>query len=241
MLRYSGLILLAAVTFAGDQPAAKHQEQLARLQTLVGAWRGVAQPQRGSAKGSWTEQADWAWDFSQPSPALVAKLPHGKYFSHLRLTSKSEPGDYHLTATTAKDQKPQHYSGRLDDQNQLTLLAEAQADDLPLRLTFRFAADGDRLLLLMEKQGPAPDSFARLAEIGYTRVGSGFGNVAQGRECIVTGGLGTIEVAHNGQTYHVCCTGCRDYFNANPEQTIAEYAAKKEKAKSENTAKKKPK
>ena len=44
---------------------------------------------------------------------------------------------------------------------------------------------------------------------------------------LVTVGLGTIEVTHNGQTYHVCCTGCRDYFNENPEKVLAEYKAKK--------------
>jgi hypothetical protein len=235
MVRFSGLVVLitVAVAIAGDKPASKQQEQLAKLQALIGSWRGVAQPQRGSAKDSWAEQADWAWDFSQSSPALVATLPKGKYFSRFRLTA-DDNGEYRLSATTSKNDQQQHYSGRLDDQNQLVLLAAQPSanpprDDLPRRLTFRFTAGGDRLLLLMEKQAPNADSFARIAEIGYTRVGSGFGNVAQGRECIVTGGLGTIEVSHNGKTYYVCCTGCRDYFNANPEQTIAEYAAKKGK------------
>jgi ribosomal protein L24E len=97
----------------------------------------------------------------------------------------------------------------------------------PVRLSFRFAAGGDRLLLLMEKAGTADGQFARLAEVGYTRQGSGFGkNVAQ-RECVVTGGLGTIEVTHDGKTYYVCCTGCRDYFNENAEKVLAEWAAKK--------------
>jgi len=203
MARFSGLlILVAVVAVAGDNPASKQQQQqLAKLQSLVGSWLG--------------------------SPALLAKLPQGKYFSRLRLTAGNSDGEYRLAATTSKNDQPQQFSGRLDDQNQLTLLAEDPSGDIPRRLTFRFTASGDRLLLLMEKQGSTPDSFARIAEIGYTRVGSGFGNVAQGRECIVTGGLGTIEVSHNGKTYFVCCTGCRDYFNTNPEQVIAEFAAKK--------------
>jgi len=229
MVRSSGLALLiiVAAAIAGDKPDSEQQEQLAELQTLVGSWRGVAQPVRGSAKDSWTEQADWAWDFSQASPALIAALPNGKYFSRVRLTTGNTASEYRLSATTSKDQQQQDYSGRLDDQNQLVILADQPAGDLPRRLTFRFTASGDRLLLLMEKQGPAPDSFARIAEIGYTRIGSGFANVAQGRECIVTGGLGTIEVSRNGKTYYVCCTGCRDYFNASPDQVLAEYAAKK--------------
>jgi hypothetical protein len=229
MVRNSGLTLLIsiAVALAGDVPMSKQQEQLAKVQAVVGSWRGVAQPVRGSSKDAWSEQAEWSWDFSQSSPALIATLPQGKYFSRLRLTVGNNDGEYQLVATSAKDAAEQRYSGRLDDQNQLVLLAEQPRDAFPRRLTFRFVAGGDRLLLLMEKQVPTSGSFARIAEIGYTRVGSSFGSVAQGRECIVTGGLGTIEVTHNGKTYYVCCTGCRDYFNANPDQTIAEHAAKK--------------
>ena len=51
------------------------------------------------------------------------------------------------------------------------------------------------------------------------------------RECVVTGGLGTIEVSFEGKTYYVCCTGCRDYFNDNPKEVLAEYFARKEEEK----------
>jgi YHS domain-containing protein len=44
----------------------------------------------------------------------------------------------------------------------------------------------------------------------------------------VTGGTGSIEVSYEGQTYYVCCTGCRDYFNENPAEVLAQYAARKE-------------
>jgi len=33
----------------------------------------------------------------------------------------------------------------------------------------------------------------------------------------------------HGQTYYVCCGGCRDAFNENPAQIIKEYLAKKKK------------
>ena len=44
-------------------------------------------------------------------------------------------------------------------------------------------------------------------------------------ECIVSGGLGTIKVSYQGQTYYVCCGGCRDEFYASPQKYID--AAKK--------------
>jgi hypothetical protein len=95
-------------------------------------------------------------------------------------------------------------------------------------MTLRQVAGGDRLLMLLERPAAGGgEQFVRMAEIGSTRQGSRFGQATGGgRECVVTGGLGTIAVTHNGQTYYVCCTGCRDYFNENPEKALAEREGK---------------
>jgi hypothetical protein len=216
----------AALTISDSSPASVQKEQLSKLQSLVGQWRGVGQPQRSSTKDSWVEEADWAWQFEKGVPSLVAKLPKGRFFSELRLAAAAGDGQYALKATSAAGGEPIVYAGSLDKDGQLILATHQPREGLPQRLSFRFVAGGDRLLLLMEKAGASSGQFVRLAEVGYTRQGSGFGkNVAQ-RECIVTGGLGTIEVTHNGKTYFVCCTGCRDYFNENPEKVLAELAAK---------------
>lgn len=50
-------------------------------------------------------------------------------------------------------------------------------------------------------------------------------------ECVVTGGLGTMPVTFEGQTYYVCCTGCRDYFNDGPAKVLAEYRQRLEERK----------
>jgi hypothetical protein len=223
-------VLSAVAVIASDQPSAGNHDQqkqrLSKLQPLVGAWRGVGQPQRGSTRDSWVEEANWAWSFEK-EPALVADLPKGRYFSRLRLVAAADDRTYTLQATPAGGGEPSQYTGKLDDQNVLALTAEAPRDHLPRRLSFRFVAGGDRLLVLMEKQAQGGDALVRLAEVGYTRQGSGFGKATAQRECIVTGGLGTIEVTHGGKTYYVCCTGCRDYFNENSEKVLAEYAARK--------------
>ncbi|MCE9603637.1 MAG: YHS domain-containing protein [Planctomycetia bacterium] len=42
-----------------------------------------------------------------------------------------------------------------------------------------------------------------------------------------------MALTYKGKTYYVCCTGCKDLFEAEPEKTIAEYEARKaKKAKS---------
>lgn len=214
-----------AAAIAADK-AAGDKEQLAQLQQLVGNWRGIGQPLRGSTKDSWVEEADWAWSFGKHGPALVATLPKTKYFSRLQL-SAADADQFKLSATPTTGGESVVYSGQLDDQKRLILTAEQPRAGMPQRLSFRFVAEGNRLLILLERQNAASGQFTRLAEVGYTRQGSGFGQGTVQRECVVTGGLGTIAVMHNGQTYYVCCTGCRDYFNEQPEKVLAEYDARK--------------
>ena len=103
----------------------------------------------------------------------------------------------------------------------------------PQRVVLRFAADKQRLVAALERRIGGGDSFARLAEVGYTRAGSNFGkDGGSGPVCIVTGGSAEIAVSHAGKTYYVCCTGCKDLFEEDPAKFVAAYEAKfKEKKK----------
>ena len=210
--------------------------QLARLQSLVGSWKGVASPLRGSDKGAWIERADWAWKFADKSAALAVTIDDGKYFTSAELRPGEKAGEYRLVAKTLDGKKDIVYSGELDKDEKLTLLAKDAPDGMPRRISFRFVAEGARLIVLLEGPSAIGDGYARLAEVGYTRKGSGFGQGSSGPECVVTGGFGSIEVSYKGEKYYVCCTGCRDYFNDNPEEVLADYKARKEaeKAKKED-------
>lgn len=234
MSRYCNVCLavFAVASLAADAPDrpidTDAKEHLTKVQQLVGQWRGVGQPQRGSTRGSWTEEADWGWSFTD-GVRLVGKLPQGKWFRSLELASHDR--EYFLTATPTLMGEKMVYTGATDDSGRIIFTPREPREGLPKRITLRFAAEGDRLLILYESQNAATSQFARLAEVGYTRKGSQFGKGASKPECVVTGGLGTIEVTHAGQTYFVCCTGCRDYFDASPEEVLAEYKARKEAEK----------
>jgi hypothetical protein len=235
------LLLLAGQILADDGPAKTTDDdkaQLAKIQQLVGMWRGVGQPRRGSTTDSWIEQADWQWSFAGGT-SLVGKLPEGKYFHKIKLVRGQKEGEYTLLATPADGGEQLTFTGTLADSasleagGTLQLTAAEPRDGLPSRVSFRFVAGGDRLLVLLEKQGAAANQFVRLAEVGYTRQGSGFGKGSTGPECVVTGGFGSIEVMHNGQKYYVCCTGCLEYFKESPDEVIAEYKARKAAEKAE--------
>lgn len=224
----------SGLAFAAEEKASAttDKQKLAPLQGVVGNWRGVGQPQRGSTKGSWVEKADWAWDFSGQQPALVGKLTDAKHLRSLKLVATADRKAFQMELTGADD-KPlgPAWQGTLAEDGSVTFAPEKASEGELARVTLRQVAGGDRMLLLLEKKSSTGNGLARLAEVGYTRQGSGFGQGAQGRECVVTGGAGTMEVTFMGKTYAVCCTGCRDYFNDNPEKTLAEYRERKEQEK----------
>jgi hypothetical protein len=235
-------VLLSAFAFrasgADDKPATEAQlhaqkEQLSKIQKLIGGWKGVGQPQRGSTKDSWTEQADWAWKFSPQRTAMFARTEQSKYFSKVELIAGDKAEAYTLLATPKDGGEAIPFAGTVDKDERLVLENKDAPAGMPQRISLRFVADGKRLLVLYEGKTQFSDQLVRLAEVGYTRVGSGFGQGAQGPECVVTGGAGTMAVEYMGQKYYVCCTGCRDYFNADPAKAIAEYKERKEEERKE--------
>jgi hypothetical protein len=222
-------LLFMAADKADDKTAAD-KAALQPLQSYVGGWRGVGQPQRGSTKGAWTEQADWAWHFADARATLEFKAPEAKYFSAGTIRATGKDGQFELVATRA-DKSEDRFSGSLGDDGKLVFTAAQDSPGNVARITLRQVAGGDRLVVLLEKRLASGDRFERVAEVGYTRVGAEFAKGTNGPECVVTGGVGTIAVQYEGKTYFVCCTGCRDLFNEDPKAVLAEYRERKAKGK----------
>lgn len=226
-----------AVTLVGlgaDAPGSRAADQkaLKEYAGLVGEWKGTGLPKRGQNKGAWTESARWAWKLSADSAALVLEVDKGKYLRSATLKPGRDPDTFQVDATLA-DGSARHFEGKGEPGKPLILRAPKAEDGLArVTLTMPNAA---RFLLLLEGATEASTSaaLARLGEVGYTRQGVAFAAAgATGPECIVTGGRGTIKVSHAGKDYYVCCTGCRDLFQADPAAVLAEAAAKsKEKEK----------
>jgi YHS domain-containing protein len=220
------LALFSLLTGGADRNRAADKQALAELQVFVGAWRGVGQPKRGSTAGAWTEEAEWAWHFTDDETALAFTSPNGKYLSAGRLLPGGQPGQFELVGTLPDGKTTESYRGALDE-GRLVLEAVEPAEGRPRRITLRTVAEGDRLLVLYEAQRSGATSLVRLAEVGYTRKGSLFGKGGSGPECVVTGGYGSMSVEYMGKTYYVCCTGCRDLFLDDPEGVLAEYKERK--------------
>lgn len=199
-------------------PPSSPRAALEQLNDLIGGWRGVGQPRRGSSRGAWRETADWAWDFSQDTPALVITFDDGKLLETARLTYDMKDRQYRAAAKTPEGQT-RNYSGRFE-RNRLVLQADPDSEDNAHRLTIT-PLNEKRTLILFESRPADRETWYRVAEVGYTRQGTRLAIPGGGgTECIVTGGAGTIPVQHNGQTYYVCCSGCKIAFEDDPQGII---------------------
>jgi YHS domain-containing protein len=217
-----------------QEPKSASKTALAELNSLIGGWRGVGQLKRGSAEGSWRENAEWVWDFKQDDVAIRYEIPDGKLLLTARLVYLPTEKKYGLIASFA-DKTSREYHGQLDGKR---LVLESAADDMDFvhRLTVTLLND-KRSLVLHEKRRADSGFFIRVAEVGYTREGTRLAaSDVAGPECIVTGGAGTMKVEHKGQAYYVCCSGCRDAFLDDPEGVIADAKRRAEAEKKKREA-----
>ena len=154
----------------------------------------------------------------------------GKFYKEAKLEPGEKAGEFKLSATTLDGKKTDVFSGAIDKEGELVLNNAAPADGRPARISIGLLAKGKRQVITYQKKG-AGDRYSPIAEVGLTLQGSGFGKQTDARECIITGGLGTMTVSYKGETYYVCCGGCKQAFEENPEKEIAAYKKRKEEEK----------
>jgi YHS domain-containing protein len=224
-------LILVALSLAADAPPRRAADQAALkpFAGLVGDWKGTGQIRRGSAQGSWIESAGWSWKLSKDNASLAYSAEKGKYVKSALLKPSNPPGSFTLDATLA-DGSSRVFSGKTNARNILVLTPEKPVEEGIARITLTPLHD-TRFLMLLEGKD-ASGGLSRLGEIGFTRQGVAFAAGESGPICIVTEGRGTIAVTHKGKTYYVCCSGCKDLFNDDPEAVLAEAERRKaEKAK----------
>lgn len=219
----------AAVKPLSPDAKAAAQAALEEFNGLIGGWRGSAQPVRNSTKGAWAEKAEWVWDIKKSAVALEYQIKDGQALQSARLTYDPERKVYHLKATLP-DKSTRDYTGKLVEKK-LVLDSQPDAADYVHRITVT-QLNEKRTLVLFEKRPAGGERFTRVVEVGYTREGTNLAVEGAGEPvCIVSGGKGTMQVSYKGKTYWVCCTGCRDAFNDDPEGILAEAAERAEQKK----------
>ena len=224
-------ILLVGTAWAGARldDAVSQRDALKGLNVLIGEWKGTGQPEgslREKQAGFWTEGISWSWHFKGDDAWLSVAFDQGKHFKTGELRFVPDKKLFRLSLKTSADGE-QVFEGKLDDKT-LTLERDDPAAKEKQRLVFKLFHD-NRFVYRFEKKRAGRASFAKVYEVGATRKGVAFAAGDATPECIVSGGKGTMTVSFKGQTYYVCCSGCRDAFQDNPEKYIKEFNEKKAK------------
>jgi hypothetical protein len=227
----SGTILFLALFLVpaaqpADPPAPRNpREALQPFNELIGSWRGLGTPE-GSRdvrqKGLWQETISWEWQFKGNDAWLTASFDKGKHFTSGELRWLPGRNQFQLTLQTT-DKQTQIFTGPLQ-QHRLLLERHDPKTGETSRLVVSLLHD-NRYLYHYEVKPASKLLYSRVYLVGATKEGVPFvastGEV--GPLCVVSYGPPTSPITYKGQTYYVCCSGCREAFREDPEKFIREY------------------
>jgi hypothetical protein len=222
ILFLAGLCWVASATPGGDKISAK--EALQELQEYVGGWKGNGTSEKDKT-AIWKENMSWSWRFKGTDCWLSLEVKDSKFYKSGELRYLTDKKVYQLTLVDKAD-KSLVFLGALK-KNYLTLERVDPGTKATQQLKLNTASEGDRFVATYSVMPENRKAFTKEWQIGMTRDGVKLAAGKKAPECIITGGLGTMTVTYKGVTYYVCCSGCRDAFNENPEKAVAEFKAKK--------------
>ena len=214
---------LTVSTVAAEKAADK--AALQALNEFIGSWKGDASSKDGTKDLTWKETVEWGWKIKGDDVALGIKFTDSKQFSEGVLRYLADKKKYQLTATPpgakAGAKTDQVFVGDMKGKKLVLERVEAGTKD---KYTIEMSTnnDGARFVYTVALQKKSFGVSKKVVEAGLTKEGV---SLAGGKksECIVTGGAATMAVSYNGKTYYVCCSGCRDEFNANPKKYVDEF------------------
>lgn len=232
------LVSIALLGFAtaldADQPAPQKspREALQAFGDLIGVWNctvtRVGMP--AEKEKFWVEKMDWGWKFKDKDAWIVVSFEKSKNFTAGELRYVPEKDHFTLTLTSLANEKAT-YVGTIETRDKTKILTvDREVGRDAHRIVFTFL-HSNRFLYRYEVKPEGRPLYAKKWSVGATKDGESFAVGTGKPECIVSGGAGTSTVSYLGKTYYVCCSGCRDEFNATPAKYVKEYEDKLAKAK----------
>ncbi len=215
------------------------KKALKPIQVVLGPWHAIIDKTKSYEDLQWVW--DWKTDRAQPALALATK-EDGAYFKTARLTYLVEDEKFQMTLTD-KDGKQRVLQG--------TFTAEPtdkpgedkkQTPQRTYKLQLTETGDAkDRWQIVMNQQDNnrylfelaqlRGSRFVRFDTMASQREGTSFAlddSDFKEKTCVISQGLGTMQVSHKGKSYWVCCSGCKAAFEEDPEKWIAKFEAMQE-------------
>lgn len=233
-----GLLVVAAARAGDDAPGSSGREipaPFAPFEYLVGSWKGAGVPAANKVRG-WSETHAWAWKFEKGTPVgLSVTMTGDKVLARGQLSYDPAARRYLLRGSDPAG-KPVSFAGALDRAGRTLALDRVGTTSAGARqrLTLFPNANFVRYTLRVAEQEPGAPQYKPQIDIGLTREGEAFASgsaAADAPKCIVTGGAATMTVTYQGRSFPLCCTGCRDEFNENPEKYLKKLALRADSAR----------
>src|SRR5262249_15164518 len=183
----------------------------------------------------------WSWLFQKGKAAgLSVAITGGKVITTGRLTFNEKHRCYRLEGMRAKPAGgPIAFEGKLDSSGKVLELEQVAPRTSPSeqsarwKLSIRPNSNFVRYSVWIDRLEPGSSSFGRFIDVGGTRQGECFAAgsaTAERPKCIVTGGAASMTMTYDGRSFPICCTGCRDEFNENPQKYLKLASLKAEAA-----------
>jgi hypothetical protein len=227
LLAVPGLVL-PALPAADESDKEEVKEKLRELQDFIGGWKGNGGPDKprpGPRDPIWSEKLDWSWRFKGDDAWLALDVKDGKFLKGGQVRYLPDKKVYQLTAVD-REGKSLLFEGTLKN-DVLTFQRVDPESRATQQITMNVAAEGVRFIYRVAHKDEGKTFWVKDYLVACTKEGESLGRAEKKNECVVSGGVGTMPVSYKGETYWVCCSGCRDAFNENPEKYIAEFKAKK--------------
>jgi len=210
--------------------------QLQPLQVLLGQWRGTTRREFQNFKA--VDSHEWVWDLrTNPSqPALIVQSDKSPYLKAGRLTWDMQLQQFVLTATDGEGRErrlsgdyseaPHEITGSDDKQHRVfrLVLNEQRTGQEGEQWQLALAQQENNRYLLEVGKRRGTAAFARYDTVSTQREGTSFAlsdtDYAE-KACIISEGLGTMELTWKGRSYWVCCSGCKSAFEEEPDKWIA--------------------
>jgi hypothetical protein len=221
------LFVVEPLRAADDEPKEARMEALRELNDFIGEWKGTGEPEKPkpAANELWSEGLAWSWRFKGDDAWLNLQIKNGKLYKSGDLRYLVDKKAYQLELLDKKDTKLV-FQGELKD-GFLTLVREDPKTKETQRVVMNTAGDGVRFIYSVAHKPANRTTYSKDFKVAGNKEGESLGAKAKKNECVVSGGLGTIPVSFKGEMFYVCCSGCKDAFNENPEKYVKEFKAKK--------------
>lgn len=228
-------------TIPNEKKVASVVVALQPFQIMLGDWRWTTFKKFGDFPKN-GEDLKWIWDFKtdKSQPSVTFHSDKNPYFHTGSLTYIPEDDKFRFTATTPEDEQrvfegtwaeggepKETFEGKKSERSYKLVLTQVSPKEGEQWRVVLNQQDNNRYLVELTKKSAQGTQFGKLDTVASQRLGTSFAAMDSdnpGPKCIISGGLGTMQVTYKGKSYPVCCTGCVAAFNDDPERWLAKLA-----------------